>query len=424
MLLYNELGRHTPPPPPYSLSRRDSSRSKAASEGSQRPAPLPPPPPPPPYLSSSAAKPDCTIPSADNLRRRSVGWDISYLCRDDNAILLPPVSLQRSGVQVSTPQQSFEDYPGSLMSDWNRPSLPAQPVEPRWTPVGVLGYPGPPLGGTRTPLPMFQSEKWGHSTHPSFEFGAGTGIVPAHEKLTSRLPNGLYLGHSVAPCATQPAIHSLDTVAMIGQKPLHILKRQPSKDITSLRNIVTNDATGSVEAFDTMCSWSWAVAPSQQAIERRATLVMPPTAQELGAVEKLLSLKNLLDASDVNTRSGNRSDGEQAPVCAAMGAKHPGYTFPALPKQESWPSNHYTSSRGRNKGSYGVHSSHRRSSASARFAPYKRRQSTMAERMGRRLGSAVDSGCGESLEMQSDFGMKEDKEMKGSSRGSVKVKIK
>lgn len=389
MLLYSELGRHTPPPPPYSLSRRESARSKVAGEGSQRPTP-PPPPPPPPYSSSSAAKPDCTTPSTDNLQRQSVVWDDSYLSRNGNAVLLPPMPPQRSAAQVSNSQQSFEDYPGSLMCNWSCPGLPAQPVEPRWTPVGVLGYPGPPLGGTRVPLPKCCLERLGHSTPPSSAFDADTRIRPDYEKLTSQSANELYLGHNVAPCATQPAIDSLASVAMMDQKSLHTSNRQLSKDMASLTNIVTKDATRSFEAFDTMCSWSWTATQSQQAVERRATMTMPPTAQELGAVEKLLGLKNLLDVRDVNTSERDPGDRIDESMRTVMIPKGQGYASPARPIHGPRHSEDYTASQARNRCSHGVHSSHRRSSASARFSPYKRGQSTTTERMERRLGNAVD----------------------------------
>ncbi|KAL9064900.1 MAG: hypothetical protein Q9161_008574 [Pseudevernia consocians] len=399
MLLYNELGRHTPPPPPYSLSKRDATKIELTNEDSQRSAP----PPPPPYLSSTPRH-DCTIPSIDDLRRQIEAWDDSYLSRDCNAILLSPVHPQCSAGPGFDSQQSLEGPSGNLKSNWSFPRVPAHPVEPRWTPGGILGYPGPPLVGATAPLPGFPQERLGSSRHRNPVFTAGTRIGPTHGKLVSQPPSTVSLGLNVAPCAAEPPIH---TMTMMDQKPLHTFKSQAGKEIASLVNNVKNsDATGLFEPCEPMCPSS--VLPSQQAIRRRATLSTVPTSQDLDAVKNPSDGKSLLDANEDSSSNGDPSDGDDESTHVATVSKDNNFAFPARSGHEAEPSKDFTTSQRRDRGRPVPHFSHRRQSASARFMPYNRRQSKVTDKMEPRFGATVDVGCARSPEMQSNLEIMED----------------
>lgn len=403
MLLYNELGRHTPPPPPYSLSKRDTTKIELANEVSQRSAP----PPPPPYLSSTP-KHDCTIPSIDDLRRQIEASDDSYLWRNCNAILLSPVPPQCSAAQGFNSQQSFEGSSGSLKSNWSFPRVPAHPVEPKWTPGGILGYPGPPLGGATAPLPRFPLERLGSSRPQNPVFTAGTRIGPTHGRLVPQPPSTVSLGHNGAPCTAQPPVH---TMAMMDQKPLHTFKIQAGKEIASLANNVRNsDATGSFEPCESMCRSS--AMPSRQAIRRRATLSTVPTPQDLDAVKKPSDGKSVLDANEDSSSYGDSSDGDDESTRVATVPKGQNFAFPARSGHEVRSSKDFTTSHRRDRGRPVSHFSYRRQSASARFMPYNRRQSKVADKMESEFGATVDVGCAKSPELQSDLEIMEDEKAK------------
>ncbi|KAF6217673.1 hypothetical protein HO133_006775 [Letharia lupina] len=400
MLFYEELGRHTPPPPPYSLSKRRTTKVKLENEASQPP----PPPPPPPYLSSTP-KPDCTIPSIDELWRQAVVSDGPYLARQGNAIPFPLVPLQRSATQVFDSEQCFGDSQGGLNCNWSCPGIPAHPVEPRWTPVGILGYPGPPLEGAMAPLPEYPLESGGHSVPRSFVFSPRTGIGLDHQKWTSQSPSTVSLGHNVVCHATQPPVHTLATRSMMDQKPLYTFRKQSSRDIASLANITTTDVTGSFGPSETMYSLS--ALPSQQAVEKRAKLTPRPTPQEFDAVRKVSDVKSPPDANQRSSSDGDASEGDGDSARVPKVAKGQDNAFPTRFKPDPRPSKDRTTSQRPDRVHHVSHSSHRRPSASARFEPYKRRQSKVAEMMKQRQGGAAEKGYAQSLQMQSDLDMNE-----------------
>ncbi len=381
MPLFNELGRHTPPPPPYSLNKRDTGKSQSANEVSQRPAP----PPPPPYLTSTQ-KPDCKIPSIDSIWRQALASDDSYSCRNKSALFLSSAPRHRSAVQDPNPQQRLEDYPETWKYSWSRPGEPAHPVEPRWTPGGVLGYPGPPLGGATVLCPRFSVERLAHPIPHRVAFSAGTRARPHHDRLTSQLSRVVPSGNSVTSYATQPPIHTTTAVTRMDQKPPHTFRKQSNKDIASLANIVANTPSY-FQPYETMCPLS--VLPSQGKVEK---LVKLPTSQELD------------DANEGSSGSGESSDGDGEPTRLAAVPEGQDYASSAQSRCETRPSKECMMSQGRERGHPASQSSRRRHSASARFMPYKRRQ-TVGEKMDRRFGGAVQVGGGELLEMQSDLGL-------------------
>ena len=383
MPLFNELGRHTPPPPPYSLNKHNTGKSQSANEASQRPAP----PPPPPYLTSTQ-RPNCKIPSIDSIWRQAVGSDDSYSCHDKNAIFLPSTPRHRSAAQNPNPQQRFEDYPENWKYSWSCPGEPAHPVEPKWTPGGILGYPGPPLGEVTVPYPKFSVERLAHSMPHRFEFSAGTRARPHHERLTSQLSRVVPSGNSFTPCATQPPIHTITAVTRMDQKPPHTSRKRSNKDIASLANIVANTPSYFQPSRN---MYPLSVLPSQRRIEK---LVKLPTSQELDVVEKVLEVEDLLDANTDSSGSGDSSDGDDEPTRLAAVPKGQDYASPAQSRYETRHSKECMTSQGRESGHPALQSSRRRHSASARFMPYKRRQ-TVGDKMDQRFGSAVHLEDGE-----------------------------
>ena len=347
MVLYAELGRRTPPPPPFSLRKRSSTKVKV--EVSQPPAP----PPPPPYLTSTP-KSDCPIPSIDELWRQAMSSDDSYMCRNRNAIQLPPVPRQCSVAQAFNSQQEF---PENRKYSWYCPRVPAHPVEPKWAPVGIPAYSGRPLGGATAPLLEFPRERIDHSTPRSLADSEGTRIHLDHVNLASQ---------------------STGTVVMMDQKPLHALRKQSSRDIASLTNIITTtDATRSA-------------LPSQQAVKKLPT-VSP--LQGPDAVEKVADVKSLMDANEGSSSHVDPKDGDGKSSLAGTALRGQDLASPARSNREP----------------------RKRPSASARFVPYERRQSKVAEKLEQRLGVAVVEACTRSFEMRVDLEMNEDEQKRESS---------
>ena len=371
MLVYSELGRHTPPPPPYSESKRDTSRFKLGNESSQRQAL---PPPPPPYL-SSMPKSDCRIPSINELRRQGVILNDSYSCDYGNAIPFPLAPPQRSAAQIFDPHQSFEGCSGSWEYDRSCPGVPAHPVEPKWTPAGVLGYPGPPLG---VPFPKLSPETPSHSAPQGFVSSAGTRTSPGHESWVSQSPSTDFLGHIFPSCATRYPEHTRTTVTTMDQRPLQRSGKRSSKDVASFANITT-DATGLFESSENICPLS--ALPCQRGIGKRATLTRAPASQRLDAVERVSHVKSLLNVNDDSSSNGDSSGENGESNRAAMVRKGHDYASLARFKHETRVSKDYAMSRGQESSHHVPNFSNRRPSASARFAPYKRRQSKAAERM-------------------------------------------
>lgn len=387
LLLYEELGQRTPPPPPYSLRKRDTTKMRLANEVSHPPAP---PPPPPPYLTSTP-KPDCTVPSIDELWRQAVASDDLYLRRNGNAILLPPVPPERA--QVFSPQQ---DYLGHRKHNWCCPGVPAHPVEPKWAPVGVPAYPRRRLEKTAAPLPQYTLAGFDHTAHQTFVSSAGTGVRPDHEHLISQSPSTVT--RSVSSCPAHCPNHTLATVALMDQKPLQTFRMQSSRHIASLANIIENDATGSIQPFDFFYPRS--ALPSQQTVETRDTLISAPRSQGQDTAEKVADVRNLLRANEDSSGNDGPSDGDGDSTPAGTVPKGQKCASPARSDYEPRPPKDCTMSQGPNRRHHYSQSRHRRPSASARFVPYERRQSQAAEKMGQRVGDAVVGGCAKSPEMQ------------------------
>ncbi|CAF9928878.1 MAG: hypothetical protein ALECFALPRED_004160 [Alectoria fallacina] len=373
MFLSQELGRHTPPPPPYSLSTRDTARIRLASETSQRP----PPPPPPPYL-RSAPRSDCKIPSIHEVWRQAVASDGSYLFRNGNGIPLPPVPSQHFPPPIFDSQQGFVDYRGSS-------GMPAHPVEPKWTPVGILGYSGPPLGGATVPLPKTPLESLRRSMPQGFAFTAGTRIGPDHEGSTTQSPSALSLSPNAAPRASQPPGYTITTINKPNQKqkPLPTFRKQSSKETASLANIITTDVTAPFEPSNTICPLS--ALPSQQTPEKLAALAAVSRAKELNTVKNASNFKSPQGANEESSSAGDSSDvecvidkdGQSTPARAV--SKSQDLTSPAGSKHGPQPSKERMDYQSRDGARRASHPGQRKPSASARFMPYQRRQSNAAE---------------------------------------------
>ena len=373
MLLYNELGRHTPPPPPYSLTKRDTTKTMFVDEAPERSAP----PPPPPYLNSTLRS-NCTIPSIDYIQRQTAASDDKYLLRNGITISLPPVHPQGFAAQDVGLQQSFEDYSESCKNDSGIPGVPAHPIEPKWTPVGILGHPGPPA------WPIFPLDRSSHAAPPSFGMYAGVRIRPDHEKSIVQLPSTVSVAHSVTSCAIQPPDHSRAKVTTMDQKPLPTFGEYASKENASFANTITNNGPTSSKQSETVCATS--ALPSQQCTEKHVTLTGMPTSKELNAVETESSFKRPQGANSKtsttggpsNTTTTNHRAGEATYASTVRKSQEP--TSPPGSESIMRPCNDSTVSQGSDRVHHILHSSHRRTSASARFAPYARRQSKAVEK--------------------------------------------
>ena len=386
MLLYSELGRHTPPPPPYPESKRNTPKATLRNEPSQVPAA---PPPPPPYLSSTP-KHDCKLPSIDELRRRAVIIDDPYLYHDGNAIPRPPVPTQQDAAQVLNSHMSFKDYAGNWEYDRSRLKGPAQPIEPKWTPVGVPGYPGPPLGLATAPLPKLSREGSSHSIPQGCKSSARARTRPDHER---RIPHSTgigYLGHSFPFCATHAPMHTRTIVPAVRQKGPHTPRKRSSKVDVWLANPNINHTTAPFETSEPI--WPWPALSPQQALEERTTLTQASASQGLDAVERISGVNSLLNLNDGSSSNGNSSDENGESNRAAMVREGQYYASPARVKYESRLSTDYAMPRGQDRGHHVQSFSTRRPSASARFMPYQQRQSKAAERIEQRLKVSQDGG--------------------------------
>lgn len=366
MFSYSELGRHTPPPPPYSESKSDTPKVKLGNGLSQAPAP---PPPPPPY-SSSTSKYDCKIPSIGELRR-AVTSDDPYLCHDGKAISLLPVPTQHSTARVLDSHISFQDYSREWGYDRSCLRVPAQPVEPKWNPVGVLGYPGPSSGGDTTPLPKLSQEGTSHSVPHCSCASANSRTRTGDERRISQPPGTRGLDHNFRSCATHVPMHTQTTVPAIGQKQLHTSGKRSSQVVASFANADVNHTTAPLETSEGIHPWS--TLASQQALEERAALIQVATLQGLGAVERVSELDNpiiLHDGSSINEDSSGEN-GESNRTARVREGQHYAYP-PQLEYEIRLPKDH-TVSRGHDRGHHVQHLSTRRPSASARFTPYQRR---------------------------------------------------
>ena len=363
MLSYSELGRHTPPPPPYSESKGNTPKAKLGNGPSQVAAS---PPPPPPYLSSTP-KHNCRIPSIDELRRTVISDD-PYLSHDGNALSLPPVPTQHSTAQVLDSRISFKDYSRNWGCDRSRLRAPAHPVEPRLNPVGVIGYPGPPLGGAT--VPKLSLEGASHPMPHRCCSSADSGNRPGHERRISQLIGTGCLDHGFPSCAIHAPMHTQTTLPATGPKPLHTPRKPSSQAVASFANANVNHTIVPLETLGSTCPWS--ALPSQEALEESATLTPQPTSQGFDAVERASTLGSPINLNDGSSSTGDSSDENGESNCAAMVQEGRYYASPARFNHEARVSRHYSMSRGQDGGHHVQHFSTRRPSASARFAPYQR----------------------------------------------------
>lgn len=386
MLLYSELGRHTPPPPPYPKSKRNTPKAKSSNETSQVPAP---PPPPPPYL-SSAPKHDCRLPSMDELRRQAVIIDDPYLCHNGNAIPRPSVPTQQHAAQVFSSHTTSKDYSGTWELDRSRLKVPAHPIEPRWTPAGVLGYPGPPIGLATAPLPKLPLGGLNHLMPQGCTSGPRARARPGHKRGIPQSTGIGCLGHTFPSCATHAPMYTRPKVSAMGQKRLPTPRKRSSKVDAWLASANISQITAPLETTKYTCPMS--ALPPQQALEERTTLSQASASQGVDAVARRSDVNSLVILNDGSSSDGDSSDENDGSNRAAMVREGQYYPSPAPVNYESGISKDYTMHRGQDSGHHVQHFSTRRPSASARFAPYQQRQPKAAERMGQRLKVREDGG--------------------------------
>lgn len=378
MLSYSELGRHTPPPPPYSESKSGTPKATLGNGPAQVPAP---PPPPPPYLSSTP-KHDCNIPSMDELRRAVVSDD-PYLGHDGNAISLPPVPTQLSTAQGFDAHIGFKDYSRNWGYDRNRLGVPAHPVEPKWNPVGVLGYPGPSSGGARTPLPKLSLEGASHLMPHGCCASADSRTRPGKERRFSQSIGTGYLDSSFSSCATHAPMHTQTTVPAMGQKQLHTPRKRSNQVVASFGDANVNHTTAPLESSGIMCPFS--ILPSQQALEERAMVTQVPTPQGFDAVERLSDLGSPIYLNDASSNNEDSSDENGESNREAMVREGRCHASPARFNHGPRFPKDYTMAQGQDRGYHVQNFSTRRPSASARFAPYQRRRPNAAGTIDQRL---------------------------------------
>ncbi|KAM0798764.1 hypothetical protein BDR22DRAFT_352193 [Usnea florida] len=393
MLQYNELGRHTPPPPPYSLSKRDPTKIQIAN---QPPAPPPPPPPPPPYL-TSAPKCNCAIPTIDSLRRRTVAPEIrpSSACHHSNPAFPPPVGFERDARPVvsNTSPQSIEDYPRSWKKNWRTASLPAHPVEPKWTPAGIPGLPGPLNGaGATMPPVQFPLERLGHSVPRQLVSSAETRVGSDCRKTTSASSNTLSTGQGRANCSTRPPPRIVPLPGAVkAAKPIPPSRKQSSKDITSLANIITAPSPGAIKPTKRPCP-----AP---AIPSRLTAApkskAPDPSENIQDVKKppqqLSDSSNLVDLSE--------SEDKPTHPTSVLKTRNPGPIALIPPDGIQLSKDRKTRFPGHNRNERVSRLVTRKGLFSSRYEPYKRPQPSIAGNVKWRVGSGSDGKAERELVM-------------------------
>lgn len=374
MPFYQELGRHTPPLPPYFQGQRNSSSAVSAYDASQRSDP----PPPPPYLNSTS-KTESTIPPIHELES-TVASGNSNLCQNGNDTTLPLVSYQVSGAQTPGLGQGFGDCPRNQYCESIRFGIP---VEPEVIP-GIRAH----------PLRPFELESSSQSVpHQSFVYNH------------SLAPNVASLN---ASSVTQPPFHASIT---IDQQSLLMFRRHSSTNNLSHSKMTTHDAPASLEAFP--LTPPLFALPSQQGGERRATLPLLPTSQELDKVRKVADAKCLPEPKAISSRHEYPNDSYGGYTRATT---LPNEHHPASPARLTTPSRD-CASQGSEKRRLGPQVSHRRPSASVRFDPYKRRQSKVPDETEKKHGNVSDGNNGRSQQqVDSDVEMEEGEEDNETSR--------
>ena len=315
MPFYPELGRHTPPPPPYSSGQRNCSNAIATTGASQR---SDPPPPPPPTLYSTQRK-ECRVPSTCELEQTVASGD-PYLRHSSVAIPPPAVPFQVAAAQYPSPGQPFEHHGRDQYSE---SILFGIPVEPNLV-SSSLGHPLRPFDGLSLesrsePVP-----------HQSLIYDQGAGTRSEHDTFTSQSPSTVSPSQHFNYFATQLPPHGL---AVDDRQPVPAYRRYPSITIPSLAYPNGLDAPASINPSGTIYPPS--TFPSQQATEKHPTLTTVSSATAV--------------------------------------PRGPHHASPALPTS---PITDRTS-QGHEKQRRVSQSNHRRPSVSARFEPYKRRQSNV-----------------------------------------------
>ena len=345
MPFYPELGRHTPPPPPYSSGQRNCSNAIATSGDSQR---SDPPPPPPPTLYSPRRK-ECSVTSTCELEQTVASGD-PFIRHSSVAIPAPPALFQAAAAQYPSPGQPFEHH---ARDQYSESILFGIPVEPNLVP-GSLGHPLRPFDGLSLesrsePVP-----------HQSLIYDQGAGPRPKYDTFTSQSPSTVSSSPNFTYYATQtPPLG----VAVDDRQPLPTFGRYSSITIPSLAYPNGLDAPASINPSGTMYPPS--TLPSQPTIERHPTLTAVSSATVL--------------------------------------PRGPHHASPALPTS---PTTDRTS-QGHEKQRRVSQSIHRRPSVSARFEPYKRRQSNVAgENTAQlRLAGEADKGAVKEPRADSDVEM-------------------
>lgn len=371
MPFYQDLGRHTPPPPPYSQDQGNSNSIILAYDASQQSDP----PPPPPYLSSTS-KTESPIPSFHELEQTMPPTE-SNLCHNGNDKPLPLVSYQVSGAQTPGLGQGFGDYPRRQYCESIRFGIP---VEPEVIP-GIRAHPLRPFD--KLPLES-SSQSVPHQT-----------IVYNH----SLAPNMASLNASFV---TQPPSHAS---AKRDQQSLPMFRRHSSTNSLSLTNTTTYDAPASLYSFG--LTPPLFALPSQLGGERRVTLPVVSTSQELNTAGRVADVKTLPEPKAICSRHENPNDSYGIYTRATT---LPDERHRASPARLVAPSRD-CASQGSEKRRLGPQVSHRRPSASVRFDPYKRRQSKVPEETEKKPEGVSDGEHGRSQQqVDSDVEMEEGEE--------------
>ena len=346
---YPELGRHTPPPPPYSSGQRNRSNTIARLESSRR---SDPPPPPPPSLNSTQRK-ECMVPSTSELEQTAASGD-PYSRRNSITTSAPPVNPQFPALQPLNPGQPVEYQARNQYCEFIRFGIP---VEPQLVP----GSRGHPLGPFDRLSMESKSEPVPHQSLVHDQSAERRRRPDINASATQSLGTSS-LEQNVTSYATQTLPYG---AAIDDRQPPPPFRNYPCTIIPSLGYPNGLDAPIPVESWGTV--YPPTPLPSQQTIERRATLAAASTAT------------------------------------AQPKSRH--HASPARPTGRS----NNPTMQGHDKWRRVSQANHRRPSVGVRFEPYKRRQSGAAgeSTAGSRLGGEADKEPVKETRADSDVEMEE-----------------
>ena len=379
---YNSLGRHTPPPPPYSLSKRDPVKTPAASQPSADP---PPPPPPPPYLTSTQ-RCDCMNPAISNLAPQRISPETlsSCTCNHSNPTLLGPLAVEQPARHL------VSNEPRKILGDndykWRSTSTLALPIEPKWTPALITGFPGSVSGGRATvyQLPI-TLERLGQTALRERFLGADTVLGHDPPTAASTLSKSLPIGHSYADPVIQTPIHLPIPGATTDAKLIRPFRKQSSKDIASLANILTATLPGSIRPPN--CPSPLSAMPSM--------LVPVPKVEASDTPEDILEVQNALHRiSDSGSTPMSASSPEDHPAHFTSMSKtqDPACAAPSLPDTGLLSRDPATTSPGQDRTDRHSLAMIKRLLSSSRYEPY-RRPAGHAESVEREVASGIEEGC-------------------------------